>query len=282
MNVNDIQPFVRYSRQIGVTHFLSRRINYDCRLFYVLDGKAFFFLNGQNVCLEPGCCLLIPSGTEYECLDNKNINLIVLNFDYTWEYSAIIECIPQMHPVDYNAEHCIRVPDIENAPELKTTIILRNMQHLENSLKTICLESSGKQIFYRERISSVMRSVLVDILRCNRGRTTKNYNSTDQLLSYVQKNFRTKLTAKMVSEAIGYHENHINRLMHKATGMTLHQYIILQRMSLAKELLISTDMTVEQIAEEIGYGYVCNFSSHFKRLVGDSPLTYREKNKYHI
>jgi AraC family transcriptional activator of pobA len=50
-------------------------------------------------------------------------------------------------------------------------------------------------------------------------------------------------------------------------------------MDAAKTLLLSTDMTVSQVAEAVGIGSEAYFCNSFKRLTGISPKEYRRRAK---
>ncbi|GMQ57511.1 hypothetical protein AN1V17_19060 [Vallitalea sediminicola] len=47
----------------------------------------------------------------------------------------------------------------------------------------------------------------------------------------------------------------------------------------AKDLLVSTKMTINQIAEEVGYNNVTSFIRRFKQLIGTTPGRYRKDYK---
>ena len=57
--------------------------------------------------------------------------------------------------------------------------------------------------------------------------------------------------------------------------LSVHQYLIRQRMEKARALLTHTDLPVQQVAEQVGYGDVSAFSRRFTRHVGLSPRQFR-------
>ena len=60
------------------------------------------------------------------------------------------------------------------------------------------------------------------------------------------------------------------------TGTTPHQWIVQQRVQRAEELLEQTDLTVEQIAIEVGFGNAAALRHHFAQIRGTSPQHYRQ------
>lgn len=75
----------------------------------------------------------------------------------------------------------------------------------------------------------------------------------------------------------GLSERSFKRRFQKATGMTPIQYVHTLRLEEAKQLLESTDMSIEAIAGEVGYEDMSFFSRLFRREVGLTPGQYRRR-----
>lgn len=58
-------------------------------------------------------------------------------------------------------------------------------------------------------------------------------------------------------------------------GMSIHQYIIEQRLALGAQLLLEGDWNVSEIAAIVGYGKPSNFAAAFKKKYGVAPKNYR-------
>lgn len=63
------------------------------------------------------------------------------------------------------------------------------------------------------------------------------------------------------------------------TGMSANDYINKIRITHAMTLLESTDATVSEIADKVGYLYQCHFSSSFKQMLGMTPTEYRQSKR---
>ncbi|MDO5132931.1 MAG: AraC family transcriptional regulator [Eubacteriales bacterium] len=68
---------------------------------------------------------------------------------------------------------------------------------------------------------------------------------------------------------------HLIRCFKKELGCTPHDYLLDYRLRQAKELLVSSSRTVEEIAEECGFNSISHFSRAFKGRIGMSPSEYR-------
>lgn len=82
-------------------------------------------------------------------------------------------------------------------------------------------------------------------------------------------------TVDEVAAHVGLSASYFTKQFRAHTGYSPHEYLTLQRIHRAKELLVSTHLTVKQIAYETGYRSEDNFIRSFKKKVGVSPGTYR-------
>lgn len=69
---------------------------------------------------------------------------------------------------------------------------------------------------------------------------------------------------------------YLEDMLHHESGSNMSQYIQLRRLSLAKQWLLGTDKTVEDIAETLGYSSRFCFTSIFKKVTGKTPEEYRK------
>jgi len=65
------------------------------------------------------------------------------------------------------------------------------------------------------------------------------------------------------------------RRFRAASGTTPLQWLLRQRILLAQQLLETTDLPIEVVAQRCGFGSASVLRTHFRRLVNTSPLSYR-------
>ncbi|MBQ8894463.1 MAG: helix-turn-helix transcriptional regulator [Clostridia bacterium] len=92
---------------------------------------------------------------------------------------------------------------------------------------------------------------------------------------YVRAHADRPLTVGQVAEALGYHPDHLSRILKGCYGFTLRQEIVTQRLSRAKLLLQTTDFSVSRIAMELGYEDPNLFEKFFRYHQGITPTAYR-------
>ena len=76
--------------------------------------------------------------------------------------------------------------------------------------------------------------------------------------------------------------NYFGDLVKKTTGKTPLDYIQAKITGMSKDLLLDTEMTVSQIADELGFQYPQHLNRMFKKNVGVTPTEYRKGEKVRI
>lgn len=98
----------------------------------------------------------------------------------------------------------------------------------------------------------------------------------DDILNYIHKNIQKNITRKDVAEAVYLNPEYLSRLFRKEKGVKLSDYILQEKMNIAKLMLETTDFSVSIIASKVGYSNFSHFAQSFKRLFGVSPSEIRQ------
>jgi AraC family transcriptional activator FtrA len=95
------------------------------------------------------------------------------------------------------------------------------------------------------------------------------------LLPWITARLDRPLTVADLARQANLSARHLTRHFHAATGTTPLQWLLVQRIRRAQELLESTGDSVEAIAAAVGMGTATTLRRHFHRTVGVPPDTYR-------
>ncbi len=96
-----------------------------------------------------------------------------------------------------------------------------------------------------------------------------------QLMQWVQTNLDRHITVEDLTRHAHLSRRTLIRRFHDALGVTPQQWLLRQRLLLAQDLLETTSLPVERVAERSGMGSAANLRHHFSEHVGVSPLAYR-------
>lgn len=87
-----------------------------------------------------------------------------------------------------------------------------------------------------------------------------------------------------LSEQLTCEYTYLSQLFSQATGTTIEQYIITQKIERAKELLLYNEFNLTEISYILNYSSVAHLSSQFKKITGLTPtfFKYLKKDKHKI
>jgi transcriptional regulator GlxA family with amidase domain len=95
------------------------------------------------------------------------------------------------------------------------------------------------------------------------------------VLDWVQANLNQPFGVDLLARRANMSLRTFNRRFTATTGTAPHRWLITQRVGLAQRLLEQTDLDVEQVAEQTGFGTAATLREHFARQRGTSPQAYR-------
>ncbi|MCY6381603.1 helix-turn-helix domain-containing protein [Hoeflea prorocentri] len=96
-----------------------------------------------------------------------------------------------------------------------------------------------------------------------------------RVVEYIHDNLAEDLTLESMSNLAAMSGFHFSRAFKAATGKSPLQYVIAERIALAKVLLKTTGLSVSEICFRTGYNDLSRFGQHFKRATGTTPANFR-------
>lgn len=118
------------------------------------------------------------------------------------------------------------------------------------------------------------------IRRVHRCRTNpKLSEAVQKCCDYIEMNLAEKIRAADLASLSGYSEYYITRKFKAETGYFINDYIRFVKIERAKLLLQGTDLTVLEIAEQLGFATRSYFSQAFRAVTGLTPTAFREDAK---
>jgi transcriptional regulator GlxA family with amidase domain len=95
------------------------------------------------------------------------------------------------------------------------------------------------------------------------------------VLDWVQANLDQPFDVDHLARRANMSLRTFNRRFAATTGTAPHRWLITQRVARAQQLLEETELDIEQVAEQTGFGTAATLRQHFSRHRGTSPQTYR-------
>lgn len=97
-----------------------------------------------------------------------------------------------------------------------------------------------------------------------------------QVQVWLQDNYEQDITIKALAEQFELSVRTLNRRFKSATGVTPLNYLQQLRIDAAKDLLKKTNLSIYEVACQVGYHDLSHFNRLFKRLLATNPKKYRD------
>lgn len=121
-----------------------------------------------------------------------------------------------------------------------------------------------------ERYSSDCHHSLQDVASYRRSR-----GQIHKLLQYIHDNLDKDLSLTELSAPLDLSPNYFCELLLETFGISPHQYVIRERIELAKQMLNNQEIGIAEIANRLGFATQSHFTSVLRRLTGTTPRRFR-------
>lgn len=237
-------------------------------MIYIQSGEAEVTVD-RSVYLAKAPCLLIISNLEEH-------QIRVMERPYVRYYTILTPKLtdrlianPVLMSVFKNRaggfRHVIPAEGLQDAAEaFFQGLISEEEEHgeLQNELSACLLKALLIRLYRREKglFSAARRTVRPEIC---------------QIQQYIEDNYAQDLKISQIADQFYINLYYLSHSFKEYTGYSPKQYLMLNRISGAKELLVATHLSVSQIAARCGFSDTNNFIRSFKSECGMTPRQYR-------
>lgn len=100
-------------------------------------------------------------------------------------------------------------------------------------------------------------------------------NVITELIHYTDELPRVNYSA-YISEKLNYDYTYLSNIFSEVKGVTIQQFIIVNKIERVKELLLYDELTLTEISRKLHYSSVAHLSNQFKKITGLSPSFFKQ------
>ncbi len=238
----------------------------------ILEGKGTYHMNDEYVQVQEGDVLIFNPGVGHE-------SIIEPDGEPRKEYFV---GFTDVHFKGMR-ENCIDLPDGAN--------IIHLDGKARRTLFRICEEMERENEARRPGRYFMLKSYLIQFLlhlvreqmgpaEPVKGREFgygKKKDTAESIADYLEEHYAEKISLDQIAENMYLSPFYISKIFKSEIGESPIHYLIRVRMEKAKELLEKgSDLSITEIAEQVGYDDVYHFSKLFKKAYGMSPSKVRK------
>lgn len=150
-------------------------------------------------------------------------------------------------------------------------------QHLIVDHNAMKLLSQNASTIPREQWIDTLRTLAEEMIKYGQESAEQQHDTPliVRVKRYIHSNLNANLTLQTVADHVRMNPNYLSEVFREATGTNFIDYVIQQRMELAKQLIIEDRYKLYEISSMVGYQSSKHFTALFKRVVGVLPSDYK-------
>lgn len=236
----------------------------------VLDGCLDFVLNDIHYPVRGGMLFITKPGEMHGSVDST------------------------LQPAEWYWAH-IRIPDDDALPGMTrdetrelagafgglTQRLIYGSEALQDCFAQLLAEHRSRRTFSQVVARACHHRLLVQILRDHdRSQSLLNNQEPSRpirlAIHWLDERLGNAISVTELAEASGLSESHFRQRFHQEMGITPSDFIARRRVQRAKGLLKNSELTITEIAFQLGFQSSPYFAAVFKKLTGQTPSQFRE------
>lgn len=248
------------------------------RMYLITSGTAHVYHNDKKFILKPGFMYLIPSYTysRYKCdLQHEQLYMSFLeevgnglsifdfnNFIYQRKTNKLDEYYFR-RLLEINPDRSLLVDSVEEYESYSTFLELKKREADSN----VYIETHGL-------LKILLSKFMVDDVVISENRSRGDMNKVH---TYLLENLHENLTVEKLAAYSHLSKDHFSRSFYEKFQMRPNLFIQTKRIERAQLLLLTTNYSLEDISEKVGFENFSYFSRVFKKLTSKTPAYYRKE-----
>lgn len=256
------------------------------RLYLITEGEGWVYHNNREFHLTPGKLFLIPKFTFHSYKCNGSMGHFYLCFlDEMIENAGMYDLfqfnyLVDARPEDYSLFSRLnelnpgrRIVNPDPATYDNQNTVLSFSQRMKNQNVSQLIETQGIMLQLTSRFI-VEKPAEKSARFQSKARLGKVYH-------YIDHNLNKKITLSDLSGQVCLSNDHFSRIFSEIMGVRPMEYVNRKRIERAQMLLVTTNLSISQIAEKVGISNYSYFSTLFKKYTLTTPEAY-QKMHYQI
>lgn len=226
---------------------------------YVVSGCVIIEDGNQKICAEAGDSYLLPIGIDHKYYSAKN-NLC----KKIWVNSTgvLSEHLPQIYGMN-------KIQVFKNC----------NSSNLIYEIQNICTDPSTPY----EKIQTICAQkffCLIQFLSRHDYQSKIASSEIEVLKYYIDNHIKEKIRLKDLAALIPCSVSQVMRIFKREINITPYEYILSQKIRMAKILIKTTNLRIKDISDELSFEDEHYFSTIFKQKIGCTPTQYKKSDSF--
>ena len=231
-------------------------------IHYVMSGEGTFSVDNRTYSLSAGQLFIIyPSQEVSYIADDVN------PWEYAWVGFNGIEADRLLHLTDFSRNNPV--------------ISCRGNRAVREGILNI-YHGAGREVYDESRMTGYLYlflSQLIELSEQGKRGELGNHSYIEKALKYIQYNYSGNIGVEDIAENVGLSRSHLHRIFVQNLSASPNEFLTKFRINKACSLLKNSDLSINGIANSLGFNDPLYFSRVFKKIKGVPPSRYVEQQK---
>lgn len=262
---------------------MNEHAHFTLELFYLISGEAAYSFNSEtenktvtNI-IQPGQFVVFRPFLAHSINTESSLSYFNIEFGLTDSSRSFIDFLNRSDFIKQFKTAKKVLSEWKDVLHFKDhRSILSLLQQYQKII------TSGNEEFQKGYLEIFAKQLLLEVIQCSQeSLPTSAYNIyLKRALSYLSMNSRRDVTPNMAARYLNISETHLERIFRQTLGKTFMQKLNEIRVSNAARLLIFSNLSIQAIAESVGYNSLQAFFVNFKKIYECSPKNYRKAHLF--
>ena len=279
---NDSEPMICSFETETIATPTSPILHSMARMWLITEGEATVLINNKEYCLKKGCCVGVLPWQITEVIDVKKPITFYLVVYYYDNVNEIVKTFYNPGSIDMPIMRRITErPMVELHDRAYQQMQLLFMQ-LENEVykqHTIDEkeETEENRALSNLFITNKLVEIMLVLMRYKKEPEKKEVSiDASEIFLYLYSHLNERVTLEQLSQKFYMSESSIGAYIRKTTGLSFFDLMNEMRIGRTMNYLLYTDLTLEELAEILGFVDSAHISKVFKARVGMKASDYRK------
>ena len=248
---------------------INSRIHFHpfTEFYYILDGKGIFSIEDKVIDTSKNDFFIINSNVGHSIYSNENENLLYISFGID---SIFIKNINDKEKLEEDKYIYKKIKD--------------SNEYFIDCFNEINQEFNSNDIYAKSMANAKASEFIIKLLRKYKDEflitnDIKINKQIDYIKNFIDNNYSEDIKLESLSKMAYMNKFHLISEFKQSYRVTPIEYLILKRIEITKNLLISTNHSMEEISSIVGFNSQSYFNQVFRKKVGITPSQFRKNHR---
>ncbi|QIA65470.1 helix-turn-helix domain-containing protein [Vibrio astriarenae] len=242
-------------------------------LCYVLEGKSEQHIEGQKIRLNKGNILFMGPGAVHEILPSAKDDIVINFIVHKKFFNYIFEFIDDSSSLSTFFIDAI----FKNSTSKALIYDTLDNQPVESLLDDIIEQLTNKERFMEAKIKFLLGLLVIELIQDTPQIIDKKSHESKvlaQVIGHIEKDLQ-QANLNNIAEQLNMKNYNLSKLIKKESGKTFNALLRDIRFNKFCELIKVTNVSINELAIEVGFSNTSDFYRKFRTKFGISPREYR-------